>query len=641
VVISVANGHFGVTAGWAQSIDRDPAPALRLTTVVPVAAAGPPTGWAERMVRALSDGLVGEVADELVGAPAADPVVRLLRAEVRLRTFTATVPDLADLRGEMAAGEPQGGPRTLWASAILAEHLLVCADPLTLPVATSALAAAPAEPLPTLTEAYARARLLRAVSLAAVVLPPDDGAPGHHERHDEAVALLLRCGLRTEVAVTCAMYAVARAIWTGDDPEHGQVLLDDARRRFPPATRSLWPAMLDYSRALIALLRHDVDAALAAIDRLERAAPAGAPGQFPAQGRAYLRLLTDGPGPDALEEVRRAGDATDDPQRRALFFRHVAALLADLGHPGTAEFGRPALALPPLGPVDSVERRLFELRLEASGGAAPLCAETVALLERLAAAGRVRPAAIAAVQLAHDAHRLGATATAATLHTWGVARLPPPGSRTPWETMGARPPGAPRPGIGCPPTGPDGERGCRLRIDVLRPDLRVEDDGRPVALAPTAATLLVALVHAHPAPRHAEALHEILWPDRSFRPNRLNTLVHRLRAALGGSGAVVVREGSLVRLDASHCTVDLWEYRRRLGDPATRARAITAVQGNLCAAQLPYNEHLVDARHELVAEWLRHARNVLRDGAVEPADLAAAAAALEAAPVLDAAGAAG
>jgi DNA-binding SARP family transcriptional activator len=167
-----------------------------------------------------------------------------------------------------------------------------------------------------------------------------------------------------------------------------------------------------------------------------------------------------------------------------------------------------------------------------------------------------------------------------------------------------------------------------VELQVLRPDLVIRRNGEVVAVPPRAATLLVALAHAHPNPVHVERVHDILWPDRELRPNRLNTLVHRLRSALGESPEVLRRDGPLLRLDERYCDVDLWAYRRKLhGGAEERLAGLAAVRGNLCEAQLPYNEHLVEARHELLADWLRHAGAAVHDHGTR-ARLAEAAACL-------------
>jgi DNA-binding SARP family transcriptional activator len=168
-------------------------------------------------------------------------------------------------------------------------------------------------------------------------------------------------------------------------------------------------------------------------------------------------------------------------------------------------------------------------------------------------------------------------------------------------------------------------------VRVLVPAVEVAVDGRPVAVSETQAKLLVALVAAHPAPLHVEQVSDLLWPDDAVLPVRfrLNSLVHRLRRALGGHGSAVVRAGDLLRLDGERCTADLWHLRRACGTAGPdRAAALAAVRGNVCAAQFPYDERLVDERHRVVGEWIGHARAAVRAGEIDTAALGPALAAL-------------
>ena len=159
---------------------------------------------------------------------------------------------------------------------------------------------------------------------------------------------------------------------------------------------------------------------------------------------------------------------------------------------------------------------------------------------------------------------------------------------------------------------------------VLKPQLAVEVDGAPLTLRPTAAKLLLALVIRHPRPLHVEEATELLWPDVTVDVrSRLNTLVHRLRSAAPTLSRCVARTGDLFAFDATAVDVDLFAYRAALSgtEPARRA-ALANVRGNLCDAQFPYDELLVDARRTLGATWLHHARQIVGGDASGVGDLA-------------------
>jgi DNA-binding SARP family transcriptional activator len=167
-----------------------------------------------------------------------------------------------------------------------------------------------------------------------------------------------------------------------------------------------------------------------------------------------------------------------------------------------------------------------------------------------------------------------------------------------------------------------------MRVLVPRLDVRI-DGGGPLALSAMEATLLVVLVCAHPAPVHVEIVHEALWPGRRVHLRRLNTVVYRLRHRLGVAADAVVRSGTMLSLDEGRCRADLWEYRDQLARPApARARVLTLVRGNLCDAELPYVEALIEMRHQFAATWREHAQAAFAEGSLRPADLARASASL-------------
>jgi two-component SAPR family response regulator len=175
----------------------------------------------------------------------------------------------------------------------------------------------------------------------------------------------------------------------------------------------------------------------------------------------------------------------------------------------------------------------------------------------------------------------------------------------------------------------------RAEIAVLSPALSVSAGGRCVTLAEMPARLLLALVLGHPHPVHVEQVVEELWPDGDpgAGRGRLSTVLHRLRRTLGPAGTAVVRDGDLLRLDPVAVVVDLWEHRAAVRQGgAAEAHALAAVAGNLCQAQFPYGERLVDARHAFAGDWARRARAAVRAGWCTADALAPAASALHVEP---------
>lgn len=186
---------------------------------------------------------------------------------------------------------------------------------------------------------------------------------------------------------------------------------------------------------------------------------------------------------------------------------------------------------------------------------------------------------------AWDLLRRGTPGAAQRLITEFSGELP-----SPWQSrLGALPP---------EPRSPAG-----LRIRLLCPELRVEQDGHPVA-GPTghAARLLARLVLADGVMTLDAALDD-LWPDADpvAARNRFHQVLLRLRRALGSAtaGSITI-SGGLVRLDAAEMTTDVWDLRSV--DPANgpSARAlIDAYESDLCSAQFAYDDVFADARWEL------------------------------------------
>jgi hypothetical protein len=254
------------------------------------------------------------------------------------------------------------------------------------------------------------------------------------------------------------------------------------------------------------------------------------------------------------------------------------------------------------------------------------------------------------MRLAHDLARAGDLSSAARLHAWGRERMPRGRRMTIWERWWSRPiegspawdrvPFAPVTTIARVATPESRRVGTEsrrpdepgLEIQVMAPALRVVVDGMPIGLSTVQAKLVVALVVAHPVPLHVEQASDLLWPDETLDTTRfrLNSLVYRLRRALRMHAGALVRLGDLLHIDPERCEADLWRLRRALvkGTPE-RVEALLSVTGNLCEAQFPYDEQLVDERHRVRGELVGHTRAAVRAGEVGAADLDPVLAALD------------
>lgn len=500
--------------------------------------------------------------------------------------------------------------------------------------------------------------------------------PGNLEAHrasrDRAVAELLGCGLVDEVHTTRGLAAGVTAVGLEEEIVESYDLLLDARAALADDAESIWPSLLDTYVAVTAFEVGDLRAALDALDRIERSPDRPARIRVvAAYGRAFFRLVTGGVSPHTLAGVDRAlGEVRrSDPRTAQAWHGHLAKTLADLGHPACARFARLEAGLPAGGTRHRLEREVLRLRASTLGGDAPSLPEAMAVLEQLDGIGHRRASGRSALRLAHDLARAGELGTAHRLHAWGLDRVPSGTWATRWESWWARPVGGGRAALGpraplalarvtapaAPgvtsgpgldaspdaesPLGPDAGRtveGRRrpsgLDLRVMAPAIELTADGAAVVLTAAQAKLLLGLVLAHPGPLNVEQVSELLWPGEplSATRHRLNSLVHRLRRALGEHGDALVRTGDLLQLDADRCGADLWRFRTGLaGEAAARRHALVSVRGNLCDAQFPYEDRFVYERHRICAEWLRRAREMLQVGELRLADLDASLAALD------------
>lgn len=642
------------------------------------------------MVRTLAAGRLAEVAALLSKSGRRDAVSLLAATDARARGMAIDVPEVEAVvdrieredDGDPADPADPTGRLRLWAHAVLAERLLLELDGSAFAVAQRALdglAHADLPPHPPLALRYARARLTRVASMSWLFSPTPEGLAAHRRQRDDAVAELLACNLTDEVHVSRGLAAGLTVAVAEEDivENHARVL--DARAALPDDPTSMWPPMLDVFVAIVAFEAGDLEAALQAFDRIEAHPQVHTRVEGLARyGRALFRIITGGASPHAIAGMERAlaGVRRHDPRIAQAWHGQLANTLADMGSPAADHFARLEAELPPVGPVHALGRDLLRLRMAALGGAQAGTDEALATLARLEAAGYRRRSGRQALRLAHDLARAGDLDGARRLHAWGRDRVPPARRLTIWELWWARSvdgdrawdavPFAPsgrahRVGAGPEATGgaaaaerargrdrgdggPAGggtteqaqrpPAGGPVRLRVLAPALELVVDGEPRPVRTTVAKLLIALVVAHPQPLHVEQVADLLWPGLPLGParGRLNTVVHRARRLVPGTGELVRRSGDLVALDPAGLDVDLLAHRRALAgadaEPADRLAALAAVRGNLAQAQFPYDDLLVDERHRFVAAWLRDARELVAGGHAAPAALAPAASAL-------------
>jgi hypothetical protein len=339
----------------------------------------------------------------------------------------------------------------------------------------------------------------------------------------------------------------------------------------------------------------------------------------------------------------------------------VAHALLDLGNPLAVRFAGHVLDLPETGPVVRAETELLRCRLSVVGGQPVTAEQVLAHAGRVAASGQARHAAVQTLRLADDLARSGSSEEAAVLSEWGTTHLPGPKRRTPmeqhWCDRVARyaPDGRGDRAVGrsllrggtVPPgvatftvtvahgyeTPAHAAPSARVAIRLLHPVPSVEVSGRETSLPDSQARLVVFMVLAHPRPLHVEQLGDRLWPDVPLHQVRvrLNSLLYRLRRSLGStSDELIDRSGDLVRLRPDVCTVDLLALWAQVAGGGTAAgAALASVRSNLCPAQDPYDEHLIEARRQFAGEWTAQARRAMRQHLVTIDELAAAAQALD------------
>jgi hypothetical protein len=581
--------------------------------------------------------LLGEAADD-------DLFVAVARVDLRHRLTVARLDEIHDTRARVRACTSPGDPRRPWIEAILAESLLLACDPAASTVVDDALAETDDEPVPDLLSLYARARLRRARAGVAIVFDPTSDPMHWRALRDRAIDDLLRCGFVEEAELTHSLVVTAASLFRqeGLAESFDQVLESRRLLAGPPGVIDLLPAnegpaVSDVTDGAAVLLAFEMGDLRRMRESVEQAR---------ADGRsAHLLgvLLRFVEGVLAAVDLTAGADAgkwdacelaLDDlgrthPRIRQLLLLSLAHLLADLGSADAARYGARYLVLPAIATPRNLESEVLRVRLHVLAGRDVRRAAIVALFDEFALGGDHR-AARAALRVARDLDRAGAADDAAALRRWSLGHLPHPGQLSDWERSQLTP-GEPTREVTAR-SGGAGDTWRGVEIRVLRPTIEVVLDGEPLAVRTSHARLLIGLALAHPIPLHAEQASELLWPGDALAATRrrLNTEVHRLRQRLGRDA--INRRGDLLSLSTSACHVDLFDYRAVLDDASAalevRLAALASVTGVLCEAQLPYDETLIDERHQFVAHWSRLAGEVIAGHATAATRLRPVAAAL-------------
>lgn len=564
---------------------------------------------------------------------ATDPLLAdVIAADAAARAAAMELSELHDLRQRVEREAPERPLLRWWALAMLGERAFLDTDLGVIPLAAQVLHELPDDPFLATPLLYVRGRLHRIAAAVYLVAPLPAAIAEHRRLRDAAVADFRRCGFTAEAAVTRGLAAALHALATWEDVLEDLEIVRDARALLGDLEGSMWVPVLDHLLSAVALTAGDLDtadAALAGVERQRHRHPVFA--AYADVGRAEHALLCTGGSAATVDGLVAAVDRLrqTQPQLLPLAQQHAAYLLADAGHVGPARtLGLAGLGWPPPSPVMAVVGELLRTRIEilttghhpgdgatvsttprgrptggspdearahseARGATADATLDRArALLGQLEQMGLSRRAGALALRLARDLDRVAAGDPAAGLRAWGLARMPPAPRQTLWERRWAEPLA----------TGERPSRGS-IKVRVMRPVLEVEVAERPVRLRDMPAKLLLALLLAHPDPLHVEQAVDVLWPDVPVGTgrSRLNTVVHRLRNALGTGTGTLRRIGDVLLLVPDGWDVDLFHYRQALRERSDQQLDALRrkVSGNLCHVQFPYDDYFVEHRRAL------------------------------------------
>lgn len=531
------------------------------------------------VLHSLADGRFGALPGPLDRLRAASPLLaEVAAADAAARIGDAGLASLRALQERASRDAPDQPLAQWWALAILGERAFLDADLGVIPLAAQVLPELPDEPFATTPLLYVRGRLRRIASAMYLVAPSPAAVVEHVRLRDLAVADFQRAGFTAEVALTRGLAAAIHAIATWDDVREDLAVVADARAMLGDADDSVWLPVLDQLHALVALTAGELavaDTAIAAVERRREVHPVFA--SFADMARAEHTLVTAGGTEPAVKAVTGALERLHDRHPPLLGLHHlrIANLLADYACTDDARaVGLAGLSWPPTNQAMGLAGSALRLRLDVLDGLEVSLDAVVAIMESVAELGLARRAGAMALRAARDFDRVGSPETAEALRSWGLARLPDARRRTRWELQWSRPADAPA-------------GGAAMRVRVMVPVLEVSVDGEAVELRTMAAKLLLALLAMLPDPLHVEQAVDLLWPDAEVDVGRrrLNTVVHRLRAALGLSPTTLRRLGDVLLLDVAGWDVDL--LRLDVDQP---------LAGNLCQVQFPYDDLFVERR---------------------------------------------
>lgn len=537
--------------------------------------------------------------------------------------------DLAALR-TLRAGLVAAGHRALvwWVDALRSELLIGELDPLGADVARTALADVPDDDdLPLTIELYARARLRRAAAAHDILAMVDEDSEVGRRLREQAIVDFLRAGFGGEAVMTSALVAAGEALMRARDVEVNLARLVDARALLRDQG-SVWPLIVDHLLALVAVAAGERDVFRSARARLSAS---GGEAPFGPLSHVVTAVVTAADRPDdrSLPVVMRAIDRIGAHHLRWRWSTQLLAAewLARAGRSDALQHATVALDAPMITPIGEPWRllRRWTTGIRSGTGAVPGGEDLVSALDALAAQGWRGLAEQLADELIHELDEgpggnspgSGDPGPLVALRTWRNQKVGGAGNRPRYDERPTAP-------VSTSPAGV-------ITINVLCPALEIAVDGLPAPVGVTVARLIAGLVAAGPAPRHVEQVADWLWPGLPLPAarSRLNALVYRLRKQHASLGASLKRNGELIELDTGRCRIDLVEYRLRSGAGGSqRLGALASVRGNLCHAQLAYDEHLVDARRSFAAEWLALAAEAITEPGARTR-LAPAAAALE------------
>ncbi|HKY14197.1 MAG TPA: hypothetical protein VJM33_04690 [Microthrixaceae bacterium] len=553
-------------------------------------------------------GQLASVGRELSEAGASLLPVQVLLADLRSRTKTIELYDLAELERRIRQSHPDSD-LLRWMAAIMAEWGLWQGDMSTVGYGYGTVVdGGPAMSRLAIISEARRERIEALVSLAT-------GA-------DTVRAMTLADAVRTklrdvscheELAVTDVVLGYAQLAITDDQSLEPMAVLERGVKELD----RLGADRLPFALACYAWSSYMVGDFASAAEALERYDEIVDPGTrvppLVREGVEMLRglsnLVIDGASPEAIDRIRVYFERLRRHTMPAWFVGPLANDLLDVG-----EIDLAAEIVSSVGPAVSFVKpahqsiREVEARVQLLRRADRTAIDSLwSLYGEWEAGGRSRRAAASAVRCSWSARLAGLEAEADRLYAWGIERLPDPSEYTVWERTyveGLRPSG-------------DAGRLVRGELRALAPDLVVVRDGETVLLGDVQAKLL-ALLAAVRRPVTTDWIINALWADvdPDTGRNRLGAALHRLRQRLGLLPDELVRRSRHgIELDGHGWDVDVWRFwDLSAGDAESRLRALDLYRSDLVARQLAYDDALEEERGELRRRWWDTTRSLVDTG---------------------------